>query len=86
LIGVFCALQHGLGRTEQHAFRNDDGCTTAVIKKPETPEGMETTASRRFSAVLTPPEITPQRPHCLAGVGGLELRNPCESYVFETSW
>jgi hypothetical protein len=22
---------------------------------------------------------------CLAGVGGLELRNPCESYVFEMS-
>jgi hypothetical protein len=26
---------------------------------------------------------SPPRPHCLAGLVGLELRNPCESYVFE---
>jgi hypothetical protein len=26
---------------------------------------------------------SPQRPHCLAAVEGLELRNPCESHVFE---
>jgi hypothetical protein len=38
-----------------------------------------------MSAVLTHPEFTPQRPHCLAGVVGLELRNPCASYVFEMS-
>jgi hypothetical protein len=28
-----------------------------------------------MSAVLTHPEITPQRPHCLAGLRGLELAN-----------
>jgi hypothetical protein len=28
---------------------------------------------------------SPQRPDCVAGVRGLELRYPCESYVFEMS-
>jgi tripartite-type tricarboxylate transporter receptor subunit TctC len=37
------------------------------------------------NTVLTHPEFTPQRPHCLAGVGGLELRNPRASHVFEMS-
>jgi hypothetical protein len=41
--------------------------------------------TRRMSAVITHPEITPQRLDCLAGVVGLELRNPCASYVFEMS-
>ena len=35
--------------------------------------------------VLTHPEIAPQRRDWLAGVGGLELRNPFASYVFEIS-
>jgi hypothetical protein len=26
-----------------------------------------------------------RRGHCLAGLGGLELRNPCEGHVFEMS-
>jgi hypothetical protein len=30
-------------------------------------------------------KITPQRLDCLAGVVGLELRNPYASYVFEMS-
>src|SRR5215470_238360 len=38
-----------------------------------------------MSAVLTHPEITPQRPHCLAGHVGLELRNVVANYPFESS-
>jgi hypothetical protein len=39
-----------------------------------------------MSAVLTHPEIEPQRPHCMAGLGGLEpanvvLKRPLKSWV-----
>jgi hypothetical protein len=38
-----------------------------------------------MSVVLTHLEITLQRPDCLAGVRGLELRYPGTRYVFEMS-
>src|SRR6266480_1623164 len=34
-----------------------------------------------MSAIRTHPEITPQRPHCVAGVGGFESHTPCNRCV-----
>src|SRR5437588_8897470 len=34
-----------------------------------------------MSAIRTHPEITPQRPHCVAGVGGFQSHTPCNRCV-----
>jgi hypothetical protein len=42
-------------------------------------------AADRSNHVSCPAAHGAQRPDCLAGVVGLELRNPCASHVFEMS-
>jgi hypothetical protein len=46
---------------------------------------LEWEADRADQPIGFPTGCTPQRPDCLAGVGGLELRNVVANYPFESS-